>query len=357
MKMPLLLVQIDENFLSLNLYDKGILLFSRFTSIDAADYDDPEDYIFDAVNENIFRMQQFQRARDSENPIQNVVFYGETTEYTRLSGELERQDVTASLLGIPSAVGGYENFDFQSYANAIGAMFKSNRDIERINLLEINAAQGKTESGMSFVLGWAGAGVLSAVIIAGIYIIFMVQVNSVQLKIDSVDAWLNSADTQSKVAMVDDAQSRADKIAKYATEIQTAADNYNTKPVLTWDVYENIIANETGTDGVLDARVIELAFADGEFQMSCKSADSEGPSRFIQNMYEQNIFRNIVYTGYSYTAGNTDDNGITTPASYNFDVTFNLPPNPVADAGAVTDAADTAGEAGSTTSDGEATAQ
>ena len=96
-KMPLLLVQIDPNFVSLNLYENNQLTFSRFASIDPEDYDNSEDYIYEAVNENIFRMFQFQKSRSGDNQIQNVVFYGDTSEYIRLTNALEQMDISTSL--------------------------------------------------------------------------------------------------------------------------------------------------------------------------------------------------------------------------------------------------------------------
>ena len=88
-KMPMLVVQVDPNFVSLNLYEDNQLSFARFASIDAVDYDNSEDYVYEAVNENIYRMIQFHKSRNPENPIQNVVFYGDTTEYIRLTNALE----------------------------------------------------------------------------------------------------------------------------------------------------------------------------------------------------------------------------------------------------------------------------
>ncbi|MDR0986709.1 MAG: pilus assembly protein PilM [Ruminococcus sp.] len=336
MKMPLLLVQIDSNFLSLNLFENNTLVFSRFTSIDAADYDNADDYVFEAVNENIFRMIQFQRAQNSEEPIQNVVFYGETTEYIRLTKELEKQDITTSLLGIPASVGGYENFDFQNYANAIGAMFKSNRDIERINLLEIDASSGKAEAGASFAVGWIGSALLSALIIGGFYVFFMIRIDQMNGQIAEIDNWIASPETTSKITLVDEAKARADKIAKYNTEILTASDNYITKPKLTWEVVENILANETGPDNELDALVTGLAFVDGAWEIKCSSEDSYGPSRFIGNMIEQDIFREITYDGYeretaeaeAITAVDPDAPEISAgEPTYNFSVTFIQEPN------------------------------
>jgi type IV pilus assembly protein PilM len=330
MKMPLLLVQIDQNFLSLNLFENNTLTFSRFTAIDAADYDDPDDYVFEAVNENIFRMFQFQRAQNPNDPIQNVVFYGETTEYIRLTQELEKQDVLTSLLGIPSSVGGYENFDFQSYANAIGAMFKSNRDIERINLLEVDASQGKSSAGASFAVAWIGSALLSALLVGGVYVFFMIQIDQMNANIKDIDTWIQSEETQKKLVLVDEATSRSDKVTKYGDQILIASDNYITKPKLSWDVYQNIIDNEYGADTELDATITSLGYNSGFWTVTCSAEDSYGPSRFIANMYEQDIFREITYKGYSSSeTAITGEDGeeLGTESSYTFDVTFQMEPN------------------------------
>jgi type IV pilus assembly protein PilM len=280
-------------------------------------------------------MFQFQRAQNPDDPIQNVVFYGETTEYIRLTAELEKQDVMTSLLGVPSSVGGYENFDFQSYANAIGAMFKSNRDIERINLLEIDASQGKAEAGASFAIGWIGSALLSAAIIGGIYVFFMIRIDQMDTQIKEIDDWINSEATVTKIQMVDDAQSRSNKITQYGSQILIASDNFITQPKLSWEVLENIRANETGSDSELDATIKSLNFAGGVWTASCSAPDSYGPSRFIQNMEEQDIFREIQYSGYTLEPAeeaiidpeNPDTSISAGEDTYNFNITFIQAPN------------------------------
>lgn len=163
-KMPLLAVQIDNNFISLNLYENSQLSFSRFASISAEDYDDSDDYVFEAVNENIFRMLQFQKSKAGSDPIENVVFYGDTHEYVRLTNELEKMGIRTSIINVPPQIHGYENLEFSSYANAIGAMYKRNKENERINLLEtdtFNNNKIKSDSSYFLILG------LCALIAAG----------------------------------------------------------------------------------------------------------------------------------------------------------------------------------------------
>ena len=186
--MPMLLVQIDPNFVSLNLYENNQLTFSRFASIDPEDYDNPEDYVYEAVNENVFRMFQFQKSRNGDNPIQNVVFYGDTSEYIRLTNALEQMDITTSILGVPNNIGGYENFEFQAYANAIGAMFRSNKDTERINLIEVDAATGRTSAGASFFGAVVGAAAVAAAIVGAVWLFGNIHVNDLNRQASDIQA-------------------------------------------------------------------------------------------------------------------------------------------------------------------------
>ncbi|HOF68272.1 MAG TPA: pilus assembly protein PilM, partial [Ruminococcus sp.] len=158
-KMPLLAVQIDPNFISLNIYEKGQLSFSRFATIDPADYGNSNDYVFEAVNENIFRMLQFHKSRNLGEQIENVVFYGDTSEFNRLTDELGKMDLNTSIIQVPPQIYGYQNLEFSLYANAIGALFKRNKENEKINLLQsdgINSNKIKSDSSYTAIL----AGVL-----------------------------------------------------------------------------------------------------------------------------------------------------------------------------------------------------
>ena len=186
-KMPLLAVQIDNNFISLNLYENSQLSFSRFASISAEDYDDSEDYVFEAVNENIFRMLQFQKSKTGSDPIENVVFYGDTREYVRLTNELEKMGIRTSIINVPPQIHGYENLEFSSYANAIGAMFKRNKDTERINLLETDTVNNnKIRSDSSYLLILGLCALLSAGLCFGGWFYLTMRNRSYEKKIETI---------------------------------------------------------------------------------------------------------------------------------------------------------------------------
>lgn len=296
-KMPMLLVQIDPNFVSLNLYENNQLTFSRFASIDAVDYDNSEDYIYEAVTENISRMFQFQRSRNPEEPIKNVVFYGDTTEYIRLTNALESLDITTSLLGVPNNVGGYENFEFQAYANAIGAMLRSNKDSERINLIETDATSGRSAAGASFVVTVVVAALASAALVAGITLGANVVKSQYQDDTATIQAWLDSPETAQKTAAVDAAQLKLDKVNQFRSSLEQAKSYFDSLPVFSTDVKSTIEENFKGTD----AEILSYTFSDGLIRLSCRADDNRTPSKVVGNFVDQDAFANITYTGYSNT--------------------------------------------------------
>ena len=314
-KMPMLLVQIDPNFVSLNLYENNQLTFSRFASIDPVDYDNSPDYIYEAVNENIFRMFQFQKSRNGDHPIQNVVFYGDTTEYIRLTNALEQMDIATSLLGVPSNIGGYENFEFQAYANAIGAMFKSNKDSERINLLEVDAAVGRTNVGASFAVSVAVAALVSVALVAGVTIYFNLSKSQYEEDTSIIQTWLDSPETAQRTDAVDAMQLKLDKVTSFKDGVEKAKYIYDTQPVLTTAVIDEIESNLTGTN----AEILSYVYGHGSFTINCSSTTITDPADVAANFIEQDIFDNVTYNSFA----DTDDENVV-GENYAFSISFNM---------------------------------
>ncbi len=312
-KMPMLLVQIDPNFVSLNLYENGQLTFSRFASIDPEDYDNSEDYVFEAVNENIFRMFQFQKSRNGDNPIQNVVFYGDTSEYIRLTNALEQMDIVTSIISVPSSVGGYENFEFKEYANAIGAMFRSNKDTERINLIEVDAAAGRTNAGASFAMAVLASVVISAAVVGAVYLVGDIQENDYIANTAEIQTYLDSPETKAKIAAVEAAQTKLDKVQSVKEVTEIANGNFKSLPKLTTQAIADIEANLTGTDAVWS----KLSYGDGYYEVEFITEDHNVPATVAENFVNQNIFDNITYNGFTFEES---EEGL--PPFYKFMVAF-----------------------------------
>ncbi|MBR3282387.1 MAG: pilus assembly protein PilM [Ruminococcus sp.] len=331
-KMPLLAVQIDNNFISLNLYEQGSLSFSRFASIDAADYGYSDDYVFEAVNENIFRMLQFHRSRNTGETIENVIFYGDTHEYVRLTDELEKLDLKTSLINVPPQIHGHENLEFSLYANAIGAMFKRNKDTEKINLLETDLGsivRSKVKNDNSGNIVLLGALAAALLIVGGTYLGFHLKNKSIEKDITEAQDFIDSADTKKKLDHITELEGKRDMAISYETRIQNARAAYDSQPVILGSKFD--ILRETAIkvwekklyEGKEDDKingVIEYhGYSNGDLSVDLyiDARDDEMAQKFpaeyaeeilkLEDESHKKIFRKIVYSGYEVTKGEKDD--------------------------------------------------
>ncbi len=331
-KMPLLAVQIDSDFISLNLYEDNQLSFSRFASIDPEDYDNPDDYVFEAVNENIFRMLQFARSRGSDN-IENVVFYGDLNVsnnlYNRLIDELAQNELSVSQINVPPQIHGYQNLEFSVYANAIGAMFKRNKITEHINLLEVESqgsAAGKVKADKSFpIFAAVGVGV-SLVCVLGAWGVLAAMDGAIKSETAKLRADIDSPETAAGLQQYEDLQVMRDNVNIYADMIRNAKQAYESQPVLTREYYdvidealvtvaeqlnESAAANvEEGQEpGETETGVINsVTYEDGVFDFTVTAKTSEEfsqkyPSALVDYIYEKvgDKFIYVEYTGYTAT--------------------------------------------------------
>ena len=309
-KMPLLAVQIDNNFISLNLYEQGQLSFSRFASIDAADYGYSDDYVFEAVNENIFRMLQFHRSRNTGETIENVIFYGDTHEYVRLTDELEKLDLKTSLINVPPQIHGHENLEFSLYANAIGAMFKRNKEVEKINLLEADLgtvvkSKMKNENIGNYALIGCLAG--SLLIAGGAYAASLFIDKGVKDDIKATEDYINSPETNAELEHHERLLSLKDVVNAYYAKIHNARDAYLSQPNITgaeYDEAEKILDDLCKEKNIEYNKIINPRYQDGllSFSVECDAQDKEYaqklPADYVQKLQESDLFRNAAYAGY-----------------------------------------------------------
>ena len=309
-KMPLLAVQIDNNFISLNLYEQGQLSFSRFASIDPSDYGNSEDYVFEAVNENIFRMLQFHRSRNTGEIIENVVFYGDTHEYVRLTDELEKLDLNTSLINVPPQIHGHENLEFSLYANAIGAMFKRNKETEKINLLEVDggaAAKMKGQSDGSYPKSMLIVLAASVVLVGGIWGGLTLHDNGIKNDIQKYEEDINSPETAEKLALHTRLLDMQTKVDNYSVIINNAHDAFYSQPVILgakYDKIEEVIASTAEECGVSEAKILGPQYGGGVFTLDveCDGVDEPTqklPAKFVENLLKVDDFVVVGYSNYS----------------------------------------------------------
>jgi type IV pilus assembly protein PilM len=333
-RMPLLAVQIDNNFISLNLYEKGTLSFSRFASIDPSDYGNSNDYVFEAVNENIFRMLQFHRSRRTGETIENIILYGDTHDYVRLTDELGKMELTTSVINVPPQIHGHENLEFSLYANAIGAMFKRNKETEKINLLETEAAAAKGKGGAD---GTWPVGMLALLIgcAAAVGIVFgamSIYDSSIKSDIASYQADIDSPETAEKLNLHSRLLTMQEKVGTYADSIQNAHDALRSQPVITGDKYdklEEIIAATADECGVSEADIKSPQYSNGKFtfNVECTGVSEPTqklPAKFVENLLADDEIATVSYSNYNVVeeSGKTSEDG--TVSGGGKKVTFSL---------------------------------
>lgn len=322
-KMPLLAVQIDKNFISLNLYEKRgknedcQLAFSRFASISAEDYDDSEDYVFEAVVENIYRMLQFQRSRNTGETVENIIFYGEIGDnayYKRLIDEMSKMELHGDTLTAPPQIHGYDNLKFELFANAIGAMFKRNKETEKVNLLETDSVNNnKIKSDGTYKYLLLGTTVACAAVIGIVWGILTGVNSGIQHDIDDLQSKINSPETAQQIALFDSLTSMKTEVETYLTSVTNLKDAFDSKPVVLgdkYDVFQEAIdktVSELPTK-VDKARIVNPQYTDGRisFDVECSSIDEPTqklPAQFAENLlktdYGKDYFVDVTYSNYS----------------------------------------------------------
>ncbi|MDE5945980.1 MAG: pilus assembly protein PilM [Oscillospiraceae bacterium] len=320
-KMPLLAVQIDKNFISLNLYEKRgkngdcQLAFSRFASISAEDYDDSEDYVFEAVVENIYRMLQFQRSRNTGEIVENIIFYGEIGDnayYKRLIDKMSEMDLNGDTLTAPPQIHGYDNLKFELFANAIGAMFKRNKETERINLLETdNVNNNKIKSNSTYKYFLLGVTVACAAVVGIAWGVLSGINGKIESDIEDIQAKINSPETAEMLTKFDNYTNMKADVSAYLSSISNLNDAMDSQPVILGEKYDELqkIVDKVGAS--LDPKIekihiINPQYSSGKinFRVQCDGVDKPSqklPAEFVEKLFESDYFAYASYSGYVVT--------------------------------------------------------
>ncbi|MBQ8791593.1 MAG: pilus assembly protein PilM [Ruminiclostridium sp.] len=310
--MPLLLVQIDREFLNINLYEDNVLSFSRYFKIDASDYNNAPDYVNQAVYDNLFRMFQFFQSRKDMKPIKEMMFYGEIPDFIALSNAVQSFNVPCHILSTPTTIASRADYEFTKFANAIGALYKVDKELEHINLLDTTAA--KESKGLNtFFIGMAAAAILSVGALFGANAVINVINDGIKAEITKVNNQINDADFQARLNELARKEGVLANFESYKTSIANAEIMFNYMPKGTTDVYKMIrepfTANEEGVEQITDAKIKEAlkgmeitgSVTIGTYNVSAsfKCDREDQPSQYVRALIDQGYFENITYTGYS----------------------------------------------------------
>ncbi len=278
-------------------------------------------------------MLQFHRSRNTGESIENVIFYGDTHEYVRLTDELEKLDLNTSLINVPPQIHGHENLEFSLYANAIGAMFKRNRETEKINLLDtdLGAAIKRASSGgghsdsagtipmLAMILG-------AGVILGGTWGVMTLINAGIKHQIKEIREYIDDPATQKKLKHREKLLGIRSNVNAYHTKMVNAHDAFYSKPVINQDKYETIqaVLDKTAEDLDLSFAVISTpSYSSGAMGFTVIAAGSKEmvqklPSMYIDNLLDDDFsenkgyYENASYNGYTVTvvkdeAGNVEE--------------------------------------------------
>lgn len=316
-RMPMLLIQIDKNFLNMNLYEDNQIVFSRFFNIDPADYDNAPDYVTRAVYDNLFRMIQFIKSRKGAKPLKEIMFYGDIQNFIELSNAISSFNVPAYVLATPSTVITMTEIDFTKYANAIGAIYRRNKDLEHINLLEATSA--KESKGMSgYLIALAGCCIGAAALVLGVGAVFDIYNNSIRTQIQKIQDQIDDDTLQKQISIVNNRKSMLEGFQSYNASMNQTTMLYNYQPKPTSYVYEMAMEPlEHILDGDEELNVVEFSVNGYEVSVDfiglCKGDPTGVPAEYTQyicenvkDQYGDPYFVNVTYTGF--TKENISDN-------------------------------------------------
>ncbi len=344
-RMPMLLIQIDKGFLNMNLYEDNQIVFSRYFNIDPADYDNAPDYVVRAVYDNLFRMIQFIKSRKGSKPLKEIMFYGDTGNFIELSNAISSFNVPVHVLAAPSTVITMTEIDFTKYANAIGAIYRRNKDLEHINLLEATSA--KESKGMNgYLLALAGACVGAVVLVGAITLGLSVVDSSIKGQVSELQTRIDTPDLQNKLAVVSERESMLSGFQSYIANAGSTSELFNYMPKIQSYVVNKVkepmeaVKDEYGVD--MDIQSISL----GGYSVSVRFlGQSKGdptaiPSAYVEKltndvktMYGDPYFQNISYTGFTKENSTLDSKYLELQTGeskydtiFSFEITMNLRP-------------------------------
>lgn len=314
--MPLLLVQIDKEFLNINLYEDNVLSFSRYFKIDPADYNNAEDYVNQAIYDNLFRMFQFFQSRKDMKPIKEMMFYGEIGDFIALTNTVSGFSVPCHILSAPTTIASRADFEFAVYANAIGALYKVNKELEHINLLDTTAA--KESKGLNtFFIGLGAAALISVLAVVGANVVVDVINNSIKSEITKVQAQINDTALQARLTTLQQKEGVLANFQSYKDSIANAELMYNYMPKGTTAVYkmlrEPFTEKQDGIESVTKEDIrknlsgmklidsVDISGYSVTATYSCKNQAQ--PSQYVRALIDQGYFENITYTGYTVEKG------------------------------------------------------
>jgi type IV pilus assembly protein PilM len=295
---PLLLLQIDRNFININLYNKGAVVFSRFTKIDASDYENSADYVNLAVFDNLFRTMHLLEQTGYAEKIKEIQYFGEIKDTKALHATIGQLnlDIKGREFEYPSdLVRSKRNFDFTEYANVIGSLIKVDEKTENINLLNTKEKRIKSKN-MRFSLIALLAGAVCAVLVLGAFGVFKFIEGQRNNELRNLEIQFRNYRYEETMANITRKEVQLQGIKDYGDAVESAKVLFDFQPKMTRGIVNRLVSIMRLFDGLT---------IDGYFEVNGYSAivsficfDDTHPALFVDALEADNYFESIVFYGY-----------------------------------------------------------
>ena len=318
-RMPLLLIQIDKNFINMNLYEDNQLSFSRFSTIDPSQFVSEEEggedvnYVSQAVYDNLFGMINFIRGRKNSKPLQEIVFYGEIDSFIEITNAISSFNVPTNMLSMPSSIvpAPSAQFDFSKFANAIGALYSRNKELEHINLLEATSAK-ESKGSSGFGLALLGSAVLAAGLIGGACVVTNIINSNYNSQIEEYTRKIQDPQMQKDLQTVDARTAMLAGFNSYNTTITKTQLLFNFRPkaqTLVYDKLKTPLDDSSFLGEGEDLKITEFSCSNYQVTAKLMGVSKGDPSKIpakyvdyltnkVKNKYGDEYFVNISYTGF-----------------------------------------------------------
>ena len=244
-------------------------------------------------------------------PIKEMMFYGEIGDFIALTNTVSGFNVPCHILSAPTTIASRADFEFTVYANAIGALYKVNKELEHINLLATTAAR-ESKGLNTFFIGLGAAAAISVLAVIGANVVVDVINNNIKNEITKVQAQTNDTELQARLTTLQQKEGVLANFQSYKNSIANAEMMYNYMPKGTTDVYkmlrEPFTAKQDGIENVTSDDIrkklngMKLTNTVGingyTVTASFSCTDQSQPSQYVRALIAQGYFENITYAGY-----------------------------------------------------------
>jgi type IV pilus assembly protein PilM len=301
--MPFLCIQVDTDFININLYEDGQVALSRYIKIDPSDYDNNPDYINIAVFDNLFRMIQFIGQRPGARPLRQIMFYGVIRDFVQLSNSIASFNIPAHVLSMPTNIVKFCEVDFSLYANAIGAFYRVDPLLEHINLLQSKAVKSKQSANL-FPLQVLGVVAFSAVAVFGVRIFFDGINRGIVNETASIQRDINAGNFQARQAEMELAVAARDNYAAYRDALEVSQILFDYLPRGSLPQVSAVLQDArvaAGTDPYVPSSFTfhDFRWTLYDIELKIFAEHRDAPANFVEELTKTGFFERIIFDGYT----------------------------------------------------------